>query len=751
MKRIIMSKTVFVGLICVSLLGLIPIASLSCASAPVKAPYELVPENADLLAYIQLDKVLNDPDFQDLYKHIYQAIPEQQRPSGLPRTLENASEMFKAQTGLDLNDFSEIWAFVDVDYLLEGGYYWGLIIKGDFLKYKLLLMVGKLTNIGGISVTQYKDYEIYTRQQEDVGITFLETNTVIIAPIHVIEDVIDVEKGEGSPVSGQLYDTFTYLPTGSLCKCALRLSDTTKNKIEEMLATTGIPVDLTPITEINALGAAVCKEEKIIQGQLRTSFDTEDTAQNFANMLENLVLTAKGIARMIDIPELEAVLDKVNVNQSNQQVIIESRVLINEVEALIDAIPEIVKGVTYLSPELLSPAPTPAPVPPMPAPPTPPPEPAFIIVSEPSGPSTGEVNQTLTFSTSASSNIAGSPEYQFLWGDGSYSDWSSSATASHAWAFPGRYTIRAEARCGNITSDWSSGKTITIEPESLSRQPEGQPEAMMSYITPEDPQIRIAVEDILSGSWRWAYNDFNALREWVSTHVSYVYDQSVHGTSEYWQLPAETLNLGTGDCEDFAILLCTLLRAYGVPSDQVYVVCAYSEGAEHGHAFLFERWYKGIWRAIEPQAGVWHVFAIGDIDPSEYDRFYCFNDQGYLTDKPALSQGEYEFEVDYSFWPATRGATVEFERYLNAGERVSGSIEWGKDLLGELSDIVYDWTITAYDQHTNVVFSCNGTDLSHDFSFTASQSGSYRIEILKRDYLSRCAKMTIEPADWAQQ
>jgi len=662
MKRIIMSKTVFVGMVCVSLLGLIPIASLSCARVPVKAPYELVPENADLLAYIQLDKVLNDPDFQDLYQHVYQAIPEQQRPSELPRTLENASEMFKVQTGLDLNDFSEIWAFVDVDYLLEGGYYWGLIVKGDFLKYKLLLMAGKLTNIGGISVTQYKGYEIYTRQQEDVGITFLETNTVIIGPIHVIEDVIDVEKGEGSPVSGQLYDTFTYLPAGSLYKCALRLSDTTKNKIEEMLATTGIPIDLTPITEIDTLGATVGKEEKIIQGQLRTSFDTEDAAQNFANILENLALTAKGIARMTDMPELEAVLDKVNVNQSNQQVIIESQVSINEVEALIDAIPEIIKGVTYLSPELLSPAPTPTPVPPMPAPPTPPaPIPA------------------------------------------------------------------------------------------LSRQPLGKPEEMKRYITPDDPEVKAAVNDILSGYWRWAYSDFNALRQWVSSYVTYKSDQSVHGVSDYWQLPTETLSLGTGDCEDFAILVCTLLRAYGVPPDQVYVACASREGAEEGHAFLFERWYKGIWQAIEPQRGVWTVWAFGDIDPSDYTQFYCFNDQECFSGKPTLPQGVYGFEVDYSFWPATSGASVNFERYLNAGERVTGSIEWGKDSLGEVSNIVYDWTITAYDEHDDAVFTWSGNDLSHDFAFIALQSGSYRIEILKRDYLSKCAKMTIEPADWVEQ
>jgi hypothetical protein len=145
------------------------------------------------------------------------------------------------------------------------------------------------------------------------------------------------------------------------------------------------------------------------------------------------------------------------------------------------------------------------------------------------------------------------------------------------------------------------------------------------------------------------------------------------------------------------------------------------------------------------------VFAFGDIDPSDYDQFYCFNDQECFSGKPALPEGVYEFEVGYSSWPITSGASVNFERYLNAGERVTGSIEWGKDSLGEVSNIVYDWTITAYDEHDDAVFTWSGTDLSHDFAFTASQSGSYRIEILKRDYLSRCAKITIEPADWVEQ
>jgi len=73
------------------------------------------------------------------------------------------------------------------------------------------------------------------------------------------------------------------------------------------------------------------------------------------------------------------------------------------------------------------------------------------------------------------------------------------------------------------------------------------------YITPNDPKVRAAVQDILSGYWRWVYDDFEALRQWVQAHVSYRSDKEIHGVSNYWQLPAETLELGTGDCEDFAI------------------------------------------------------------------------------------------------------------------------------------------------------------------------------------------------------
>lgn len=96
---------------------------------------------------------------------------------------------------------------------------------------------------------------------------------------------------------------------------------------------------------------------------------------------------------------------------------------------------------------------------------------------------------------------------------------------------------------------------------------------------------------------------FDSIRDWVAANIQYKTDEEQWGVDEYWQTPDETLSLQSGDCEDFAILLCTLLRAYGIGKEHIYVAIGVDDQG-YGHAFLIENWYlDGEWRALEPQAG----------------------------------------------------------------------------------------------------------------------------------------------------
>ena len=294
----------------------------------------------------------------------------------------------------------------------------------------------------------------------------------------------------------------------------------------------------------------------------------------------------------------------------------------------------------------------------------------------------------------------------------------------------------------NPTPAKTNGPTTTKSTQ-LSRDPVGDCQALEQYITPDDPVVIDTMNDILNSNWSWAYSDFKALQEWVVWHVTYTEDFVAHGQDEYFQLPSETIALGTGDCEDFAILLCSLLRAYGVPDDEVYVGCGYTE--DYGHAFLFEHWYEGYWRAIEPQQSTWITLFLGDMDTSEYSEFFSFNDQDCFDGKPALPSGVYETEVGYSLGPLLGGTWVEYERSLNAGQSVTGSVEWYGD-----SGITYDWYLSVYNQASALIVEWSGTDQHHDFSFTASSAGTYTIRITKMDILPRVVTLEVNPTDWYQ-
>ncbi len=83
----------------------------------------------------------------------------------------------------------------------------------------------------------------------------------------------------------------------------------------------------------------------------------------------------------------------------------------------------------------------------------------------PTGPATGVENQDLSYSASgAVSNLGHTVEYRFDWGDGSFSDWGTTAV-QHSWATAETYDVKAQARCidhPTFVSEWSAATTVTI-------------------------------------------------------------------------------------------------------------------------------------------------------------------------------------------------------------------------------------------------------------------------------------------------
>ena len=147
-----------------------------------------------------------------------------------------------------------------------------------------------------------------------------------------------------------------------------------------------------------------------------------------------------------------------------------------------------------------------------------------------------------------------------------------------------------------------------------------------SFITPEDPGLINLRNEILEDKLALLTPDWMKFRDWVGNRIQYRSDSEIHGEREYWQFSNETMQLETGDCEDFSILLCSLLRSNGWSTDNVYVVVGEQNGQYHA-------WVRLVWNDIqyniEPQGSGFELF-LGDVATlSGFTAICYFNDQEF--------------------------------------------------------------------------------------------------------------------------
>ena len=100
-----------------------------------------------------------------------------------------------------------------------------------------------------------------------------------------------------------------------------------------------------------------------------------------------------------------------------------------------------------------------------------------------------------------------------------------------------------------------------------------------NYITPLNPLVLEKVQRLTGGDYS-EENFAKNLKEiyYYATSIKYEYDEQKWRALDYWQTSDQTIEDGTGDCEDYAILLQSMIEAllfktYGtIPKEVSYVV-----------------------------------------------------------------------------------------------------------------------------------------------------------------------------------
>ena len=89
--------------------------------------------------------------------------------------------------------------------------------------------------------------------------------------------------------------------------------------------------------------------------------------------------------------------------------------------------------------------------------------------------------------------------------------------------------------------------------------------APVLLVDPDDQYVVRVAEHILRISEGWSDDaKARAALNFVQTAIDYCSDSDLYGCDEFWAAPVETLFMHAGDCEDTAVLLCSILGAMGL-------------------------------------------------------------------------------------------------------------------------------------------------------------------------------------------
>lgn len=160
-----------------------------------------------------------------------------------------------------------------------------------------------------------------------------------------------------------------------------------------------------------------------------------------------------------------------------------------------------------------------------------------------------------------------------------------------------------------------------------------------NFLMPHDSMVKDIVFKELGIKKSDPDNDKKAemIQNWIIEKITYVYDEVQHGYIEHWQFPYETLQLLTGDCEDGAILMASMLIAAGISRWRVRVGAGLvktgnTTAPTGGHAYCCylrecdQRWTYLDWCYLPDTSPMCSKKAIGEND-MYVETWFSFNNK----------------------------------------------------------------------------------------------------------------------------
>lgn len=245
-------------------------------ATPPPEPIDLVPTDANLLANVDLGRILLDPDLAQVFESV---------PFGRygPGSLDDALAEVEAETGINLLQFSRIVVFGAFD--LTGPDDQGVGASGDFsilargtFGGDAILERIRLNSDGEFRKDEYRGHALLIEAEEgrsEITMTVLADGIFVAGPVGAVISVIDVLEVGGGALSGPLLDTYVALGD-PLMKAAVAVP---REAFDDLPAKVGpIPLERLRLSDIRIVGFVGDKEANLVTATVTLEYTTAASA-----------------------------------------------------------------------------------------------------------------------------------------------------------------------------------------------------------------------------------------------------------------------------------------------------------------------------------------------------------------------------------------------------------------------------------------------------------------------------------------
>jgi len=314
-----------------------------CASSQ-PAPLKLVPPTANMIAEIQIGAIVNDPALIAAYNNSSHNADQ-------PQTVQDALDKLTANTGLNVQDFSQLFIFGDTIKIsasavenLDTGYM-GIIAQGTFNEKTFVANIETKT-AKKLDVSTYKTSQVYSNASENFSMVFFGSSMLVVGTDQAVKDCIDVHKGDKQPLSGIVVDTYNKLGEASI-KAAFAIPAKAQNALADELPSASA-LSSKAFTKMDAAGLAFNKGTQDVSINANLHFTDTTSAQDAKDTLSGFVNIAKG---MTSAPEAKTLLGGIQFSTADVWLNISIKTTLTDLQSLSKSIP------TPTSPIKTTPAP----------------------------------------------------------------------------------------------------------------------------------------------------------------------------------------------------------------------------------------------------------------------------------------------------------------------------------------------------------------------------------------------------------